>query len=304
MRIPPPPWSPWLRLAHIMPQDQRTTPLRRIRDFELVLIIEGSARLWWEPVGGSIPLAPGDCLFLPPRVPHAFYGGPGAHLAVHFDFVARPSLVHPHMLDPTDRWVEIADVNARPQLALQVGDESRAPVLRLPLVSRLAPLATWIDRFRPLLTMYQFNRMDEPLARLESTAVIAAALRDLIGQASDERMVEGLSDRIATMLGTLDIGARRWTVAELAARADVAVSTFRGAVLALTGESPHAWLERKRVERALHLLGQSDLAITAIAQGCGYDDAFHFSRVCRRRTRLSPKAARAVLLDGGEVKIR
>ncbi|HYE04813.1 MAG TPA: AraC family transcriptional regulator [Planctomycetota bacterium] len=303
MRLPPPPWSPWLRLAHVMSQDQPSAAIRRIRDFELVLITEGSALLWWEPAGGTIPLATGDCLLLPPRVPHAFLGGPGMHLAVHFDFAARPAMVFPQMLDFTDRWVERADIRARPQLALQVGDESGAPVMRVPLVSRLAPLATWIDRFMPLVTMYQFKRMDEPLARLQSTAIITGALHDMIADAGSARVADGAGERVAAMLATLEMGARRWTVGELAARADVAASTFRSTVLALTGESPHAWLERKRLEHALHLLGQSDLAIAAVATRCGYADAFHFSRVCRRRTRLSPKAARAALLGGREVPI-
>ncbi|MBA3846630.1 MAG: hypothetical protein H0X45_08290, partial [Planctomycetes bacterium] len=254
MRLPPPPWSPWLRLAHVMPQHQPSAAMRRIRDFEIVLITEGSALLWWEPAGGTIPLTPGDCLFLPPRVQHAFLGGPGMHLAVHFDLIARPTMAHPHMLDFTDRWVQRADVSARPQLALHVGDDARAPVMRLPLVSRLAPLATWIERFMPLVTMYKLNRTDEPGSRLESIAIIAGTLRDLIAQAGSERVPGSPADRIATMLGALDVVGRRWTVGELAARAGVAASTFRTTMLALTGESPQAWLERKRLDHAVHFL--------------------------------------------------
>lgn len=54
-----------------------------------------------------------------------------------------------------------------------------------------------------------------------------------------------------------------------------------------TGMSPHQWLTRQRLERALQLL-ISELSLTTIAQECGFADQAHFSRVFARLTGVAP----------------
>lgn len=101
----------------------------------------------------------------------------------------------------------------------------------------------------------------------------------------------GRQPAVAT-LSFLDLDGQRWTVAGLARRAGLGETAFRAAFRRLTGESPRAWLEHQRFERARHQLLTSTLAINRIAVACGYDDPFHFSRVCRRLTGMGPRELR------------
>jgi AraC family transcriptional regulator len=59
-----------------------------------------------------------------------------------------------------------------------------------------------------------------------------------------------------------------------------------------TGLAPHAWLLNARVDRAMALLLQPELALSDIALACGFADHSHFSRVFARHTGQSPRAWR------------
>jgi AraC-like DNA-binding protein len=54
------------------------------------------------------------------------------------------------------------------------------------------------------------------------------------------------------------------------------------------GEPPHAYLIRRRVEHACHLMLVGDNSLAEIAQACGFADQAHFSRTFRKRTGRSP----------------
>lgn len=54
------------------------------------------------------------------------------------------------------------------------------------------------------------------------------------------------------------------------------------------GETPHAYLVRRRVERACHLMLASDLRLAEIARASGFADQAHFCRRFRQRTGQSP----------------
>lgn len=64
------------------------------------------------------------------------------------------------------------------------------------------------------------------------------------------------------------------------------------------GEPPHAYLIRRRVEHACHLLLVSDLALAEIARACGFADQAHFTRSFRQRTGRSPGLWRREQSDG------
>ena len=59
-----------------------------------------------------------------------------------------------------------------------------------------------------------------------------------------------------------------------------------------TGVAPKAYIETARIDRARHLLKNSELSIKAIAAATGYADVHHFSRVFARRQGASPGAFR------------
>jgi AraC-like DNA-binding protein len=57
--------------------------------------------------------------------------------------------------------------------------------------------------------------------------------------------------------------------------------------------TPHAHMQRRRMEQALPLLNSSEESISNIAAHCGYEDPFHFSRRFRAAFGCSPSAYRA-----------
>lgn len=62
---------------------------------------------------------------------------------------------------------------------------------------------------------------------------------------------------------------------------------------ALVGASPHRHIVRAKIERAKHLLGEGELAISVVAELAGFDNASYLSVAFRRETGESPYAYRA-----------
>nr|WP_217650510.1 AraC family transcriptional regulator [Spirulina major] len=58
------------------------------------------------------------------------------------------------------------------------------------------------------------------------------------------------------------------------------------------GLSPHRYLIQQRIERAKHLLKQTDQAIVDIALSCGFNSHSHLSKQFRQVTGITPKAYR------------
>ena len=58
------------------------------------------------------------------------------------------------------------------------------------------------------------------------------------------------------------------------------------------GETPHRYLQRRRIERAMTLLRDHDRSVTEVALAVGYDSLGTFSRTFRRVTGRTPSAFR------------
>jgi AraC family transcriptional regulator len=58
-------------------------------------------------------------------------------------------------------------------------------------------------------------------------------------------------------------------------------------------ETPHRYLTRHRLERACHLLRQTDRSVTEVCFECGFESLGSFSSLFRRRFGVSPRAFRA-----------
>ncbi|GAB2785333.1 hypothetical protein GCM10027040_09180 [Halomonas shantousis] len=88
--------------------------------------------------------------------------------------------------------------------------------------------------------------------------------------------------------------AHPWRVGEMASHCHLAEAAFARQFLALTGQTPHAWLTDRRLEQACRLMGDSRASLTEIALACGFGDGAHFSRVFRRRHGCSPREWRGI----------
>lgn len=77
-------------------------------------------------------------------------------------------------------------------------------------------------------------------------------------------------------------------LAALAAIAHVSESHFSRVFKATFGETPHRYLQRRRIERAMTLLRDHDRSVTEVALAVGYDSLGTFSRTFRRVTGRTP----------------
>jgi AraC-like DNA-binding protein len=87
---------------------------------------------------------------------------------------------------------------------------------------------------------------------------------------------------------------RSISLTELAKEADLSVAHFCRAFRQSTGWPPHAFLSRRRLERATELLRSSDMSITEIALACGYSSGSHLSTAFHREIGTPPKLYRSV----------
>ncbi len=82
---------------------------------------------------------------------------------------------------------------------------------------------------------------------------------------------------------------------EIASACGLSVSYFIRAFKATTGDPPHRWMMRHRVERAKSLLADTDATLSDIAMTCAFADQSHFSRVFRAFVGGSPAAWRRAI---------
>jgi len=85
---------------------------------------------------------------------------------------------------------------------------------------------------------------------------------------------------------------RAWGVAALAAHLHESPATLFRLCARHAGEKPMAMVARLRVERARHLLRETDEPVKSIAQRVGYANQFAFSTAFKRVTGLSPQSCR------------
>jgi AraC family transcriptional regulator len=66
------------------------------------------------------------------------------------------------------------------------------------------------------------------------------------------------------------------------------------------GEAPHAYLIRRRLDRARHLMLTSDVALCELALACGFSDQAHLCKLFRQSTGKSPAAWRRERREAGQ----
>ncbi len=78
------------------------------------------------------------------------------------------------------------------------------------------------------------------------------------------------------------------SIAGIARACGLSPDHFSRAFRTSTGVSPTLWQQRRRVERATHLLRSTSMPLSAIATACGFADQSHFSRVFSRHAGAPP----------------
>ena len=77
-------------------------------------------------------------------------------------------------------------------------------------------------------------------------------------------------------------------VPSLAAIACISEANFIRSFKATFGETPHRYLQRRRIERAMYLLRTTDRSVTEVCMQCGFSSLGTFSRTFRDIVGESP----------------
>lgn len=79
---------------------------------------------------------------------------------------------------------------------------------------------------------------------------------------------------------------------QLAARFAMSSRTLIRRFKAATGETPMAWLQKLRIDKAKMLLESSNMSVEQLTKAIGYEDVSSFRKLFQQFTRLTPKAYR------------
>ncbi len=108
------------------------------------------------------------------------------------------------------------------------------------------------------------------------------------------RAVEELNRRMLRARDAIDRAyAHPLDIPELARVASVSEAHFIRTFRATFGETPHRYLQRRRVERAMFMLRESDRNVTDICLEVGFTSLGTFSRTFRDIVHVTPSQYRA-----------
>ena len=123
------------------------------------------------------------------------------------------------------------------------------------------------------------------------TAALAGALRALDDQRSEAPPEPILVSRVRIMVQN-QLGDVALSVGSLARQTGYSADYLSNCFSVATGEHLSAYINRLRLERAVHLLRESTLAGKEIAWACGYASPSYFIRAFRAHFGQTPKAWR------------
>ena len=108
------------------------------------------------------------------------------------------------------------------------------------------------------------------------------------------RAVEAFNRRLLRARDAMDRAfAEPLDVAAVAAVANLSEAHFIRSFRATFGETPHRYLQRRRVERSMFLLRETERSVTDICFAVGFTSVGTFSRTFRDILGLTPSAYRA-----------
>ena len=110
---------------------------------------------------------------------------------------------------------------------------------------------------------------------------------------SVSREAEDLNRRLLRARDAMDRAyAEPLDVAAVAAVAHISAAHFSRSFRAVFGETPHRYLQRRRVERSMFLLRETDRSITDICLDVGFTSLGTFSRMFREIVGETPSGYR------------
>jgi AraC family transcriptional regulator len=130
-------------------------------------------------------------------------------------------------------------------------------------------------------------------------AIAAALVDDFEGQNRSVRKLRGGLGPARLRLVKEVVHAKmedELTLAEMAQLAELSPAHFSRMFRKSTGETPHQFVLRQRVERAKQMLREAEMRVLDVAVACGFKTQQHFARVFRRICGASPTEYRYEVL--------
>jgi AraC-like DNA-binding protein len=273
--------------------------LRPGRERLLFFHIIASGRCWVSLEGGARHWADqGDVVVLPYGHQHRMGGTADAVCVSVLDLMAPPPWTelpvvrHGSGGDRTDVICGYLDVDD------PLFDPALAALPPIFVVRPTGAAKPWVESsLRYVLEATQDADSDSQILTRLPTIVLAEVLRLHIAEApaADRGWLLALRDPVlAPALSHLHRAPdRKWTVAELAAAANVSRSVLDERFRQVLGRSPIRYLTDWRLHTAKEMLATTDLGVHAIARRVGYDSEEAFSRAFKRACGQSPAHWRA-----------
>lgn len=153
---------------------------------------------------------------------------------------------------------------------------------------------TIADVFGPYGTPAEGLRNDAPAGQ---QCTVHALLIQLLGAVlTQSKQPEQLPAAALRLLPALEFmrehDKNNPSLAQIAATVHMAPNSFHRLFRQTFGSTPFEYVQRRRMNRARHLLHGSDKSINEIATEAGYGSPFYFSRAFRARFGTSPRAYR------------
>ena len=227
----------------------------------------------------ELALKPGDLALLPPRCPHWERIGLGADDAAFENIViyAEGGMLRCHFareVSPGVPGIYYLESPRHPQ-AISVQE--------------------WFDEAAALAGAGFAIEPSPSLSEIQIRSLVATALAGVL-KAIDDPRDEGnpeppLVSRVRVMVQN-QLGEQSLSVRRLADEAGCTADYLSNLFSVATGEHLTTYINRLRMERAQHLLRESDLAGKEVAWACGYSTQSYFIRAFRAHSGMTPKAWR------------
>lgn len=210
--------------------------------------------------GESFAIRPGSCSVTPPGalLEYAYGHTPSIHAVVHFELDGAAS---------TSEQVELPAMRA-------LGEQFDA-------------LAALCEEAIPWLA-------SEPRRASARIWDLLWQLGNIPPDASESGPAPATVERARRYI-EMRLASNQLRVEHVATHAGLSHNHFIRVFAAATGMTPAAYIRRRRVERAHHLLKRSTLPVKAIAAQCGLGDLQAFNKAVRREMGVSPRTLRGAL---------
>jgi AraC-like DNA-binding protein len=232
--------------------------------WELYLQLKGETV--WDALGRGHRIAPLGLLAMPPGVLHRLHTPDSPH---HFFYLA----------------VEVSAVLA-----------DQPDILSAWRAKHILTTANGQTMLAPFQTLAREATLDLPYRAVGALSALRHLLIEASRLFSTKRPASNLFPLHPAVMRARDLmdgqPERNWSLAELAARANVSAAhlgeRFREQIVV----SPRQYLIQVRVDRAINRLRDSELSITQIALDFGFSSSQHLATTIRKRTGKSPSEHR------------